>query len=97
MREAPAAADFAHLETRQGVAWRPPGTVEDAMTEHVYKLTEIVGTSHESHDAAIKAALGRAQKSLRNIRWFEVVGQRGYVDGEAIVHQVTLKIGFTLE
>ena len=67
------------------------------MTEHVYKLTEIVGTSDESHERAIKAALARARESLRNIRWFEVVGQRGYVDGETIVHQVTLKIGFTLE
>jgi flavin-binding protein dodecin len=71
--------------------------VEDAMTEHVYKLTEIVGTSHDSHDAAIKAALARAKQSLRNIRWFEVVGQRGYVDGEEVIHQVTLKVGFTLE
>jgi flavin-binding protein dodecin len=67
------------------------------MSEHVYKLTEIVGTSHDSHDAAIKAALGRARKSLRNVRWFEVVGQRGYIDGDEIVHQVTLKVGFTLD
>lgn len=67
------------------------------MAEHVYKLTEIVGTSHDSHEAAIKAALARAQQSLRNVRWFEVVGQRGYVDGDKIIHQVTLKIGFTLD
>jgi flavin-binding protein dodecin len=67
------------------------------MTDHVYKLTEIVGTSHESHDAAIKAALKRARQSLRNVRWFEVVGQRGYVEGDDVVHQVTLKVGFTLE
>jgi dodecin len=71
--------------------------MEDAMSEHVYKLTEIVGTSHDSHDAAIKAALARARKSLRNVRWFEVAGQRGYVDGDEIVHQVTLKVGFTLD
>jgi flavin-binding protein dodecin len=67
------------------------------MADHVYKLTEIVGTSHESHDAAIKAALARARQSLRNVRWFEVIGQRGYVDGDDVVHQVTLKVGFTLE
>jgi flavin-binding protein dodecin len=67
------------------------------MTEHVYKLTEIVGTSPASHDAAIKAALARARQSLRNIRWFEVVGQRGYVDGDTVIHQVTLKVGFTLD
>jgi dodecin len=71
--------------------------MEDAMAEHVYKLTEIVGTSHDSHDAAIKAALARARKSLRNVRWFEVMGQRGYVDGDTVVHQVTLKVGFTLD
>lgn len=68
------------------------------MADHVYKLTEIVGTSHDGHDAAIKAALARAQKSLRNIRWFEIVGQRGYVEPDGgLVYQVTLKIGFTLE
>ncbi len=68
------------------------------MTDQVYKLSEIVGTSHDGQDAAIKAALARAQQSLRNIRWFEVVGQRGYVEQDGkIQHQVTLKIGFTLE
>lgn len=69
------------------------------MAEHVYKLTEIVGTSSEGHDKAIKVALERARKSLRNVRWFEVVAQRGYVDpdSDTVIHQVTLKIGFTLE
>lgn len=68
------------------------------MTDHVYKLTEIVGTSHNGNDAAIKAALERAQKSIRNIRWFEVVGSRGFIeDGGAIMYQVTLKVGFTLD
>ena len=68
------------------------------MADHVYKLTEIVGTSHDGHDAAIKVALERAQKSLRNIRWFEVVGQRGYVEPDGgVIYQVTLKVGFTLD
>ena len=68
------------------------------MADHVYKLSEIVGTSHDGHDAAVKAALERAGKSLRNIRWFEVVAQRGYVESDgSILHQVTLKVGFTLE
>jgi flavin-binding protein dodecin len=68
------------------------------MTDHVYKLSEIVRTSHDGHDAAVKAALERARKSLRNIRWFEVVAQRGYVEADgSILHQVTLKVGFTLE
>ena len=68
------------------------------MADHVYKLTEIVGTSHDGHDAAVKVALERAQQSIRNIRWFEVIAQRGYVDDTgAVLHQVTLKVGFTLE
>lgn len=68
------------------------------MTDHVYKLTEIVGSSEGGHDAAVKVALERAQKSLRNVRWFEVTAQRGYVqkDGK-VIHQVTLKVGFTLD
>ena len=68
------------------------------MAEHVFKLTEIVGTSHDGNDAAIKAALERAQKSIRNIRWYEVVGSRGYLEADGkVIYQVTLKVGFTLE
>jgi flavin-binding protein dodecin len=72
--------------------------MEAAMQDHVYKLTEIVGTSHEGNDAAIKAALARAHKSIRNIRWFEVIGSRGFIEADgAVQYQVTLKVGFTLE
>jgi dodecin len=72
--------------------------MEGAMTDHVYKLSEIVGTSLDGHDAAITAALNRARKSIRNIRWFEVVAQRGYIEADgSLRHQVTLKIGFTLD
>ena len=68
------------------------------MTDHVYKLTEIVGTSHKGNDAAIQAALERAQKSIRNIRWFEVIGSRGFIEESGTVqYQVTLKVGFTLD
>ena len=68
------------------------------MSDHVYKLSEIVGTSRESQDAAIKNALERARKSIRNLRWFEVTNHRGYVDKDGgLMHQVTLKIGFTLD
>jgi dodecin len=68
------------------------------MQDHVYKLTEIVGTSHEGIDAAIKAALARASQSIRNIRWFEVANARGFVEQDGTVqYQVALKIGFTLE
>jgi flavin-binding protein dodecin len=68
------------------------------MTDHVYKYVEVVGTSHNGNDAAIKAALDRVRSTVRNVRWFEVVGQRGFVeDGGAVQYQVTLKVGFSLE
>jgi len=68
------------------------------MQDHVYKLTEIVGTSHEGIEQAIKAGLTRASQSIRNIRWFEVAGIRGFIDGEKNTqYQVTLKLGFTLD
>ena len=68
------------------------------MDDHVFKLTEIVGTSHESIDDAIKTALARSEKSLRNVRWFEVMGTRGLVEPDGkLQFQVTLKVGFTLE
>lgn len=68
------------------------------MSEHTYRVTEIVGTSHEGTDAAIRNALARAAQTLRNIDWFEVVGVRGHVaDGQVGHYQVTLKVGFRLE
>ena len=68
------------------------------MMDHVYKLTEIVGSSPIGHDDAIKVALERARASIRNIRWFEVVAERGYVqDNGEVLFQVTMKIGFTLD
>jgi dodecin len=68
------------------------------MEDHVYKLTEIVGTSHVDVEQAIQAGLDRASKSIRNVRWFEVAGIRGFIDRDgATQYQVTLKLGFTLE
>ncbi len=68
------------------------------MTDKVYKLTEIVGTSTEGTDQAIRAAITRASSSIRNIHWFEVVATRGFVDPDGgIQFQATLKVGFTLE
>jgi len=68
------------------------------MADHVYKYVEVVGTSHDGNDAAIKAALQRVRTTVRNVRWFEVVGQRGFVEPDgAIQYQVTLKVGFGLE
>ena len=68
------------------------------MQDNVYKLTELVGTSHKGTDQALQAALNRASKTIRNIRWFEVVATRGFLDPEGLVqYQVTIKVGFTLD
>lgn len=63
-----------------------------------YKMTEIVGTSPDSFAAAVKSAVKRASKTLRNLGWFEVTDQRGLIkDGEVAEFQVTIKVGFKLE
>lgn len=64
----------------------------------VYKMIEIVGTSNEGFDAAIRGAIERAAKSIRKISWFEVVEQRGTVkDGKVCEFQVKLQVGFHLD
>jgi len=68
------------------------------MAEHVYKKIELVGTSPVSFDQAVKNALDRARKTVRNMRWFEVTETRGYLEDGVIAHwQVPLKVGFTLD
>jgi len=68
------------------------------VTDHIYKLVELVGTSPESVTDAIQNAITRASATIRNIRWFEVIQVRGDVsDGKVAHYQVTLKVGFTLE
>ena len=68
------------------------------MSNHVYKIIEIAGSSQTSIDDAIRNAVTRASKTVRNMRWFEVVETRGHIEGNNVAHfQVTLKIGFTLD
>jgi flavin-binding protein dodecin len=68
------------------------------MSDHVYRVTEIVGSSPESIDTAIRNAIARATSTLRHVDWFEVVSTRGVVaDGDVAHFQVTLKVGFRLE
>lgn len=68
------------------------------MSEHVYKSVELTGSSKTSCDDAIRCAIERASKSIRDIRWFHVIETRGHVDGGKVAYwQVTLKVGFTLE
>ncbi|MBI4027940.1 MAG: dodecin domain-containing protein [Verrucomicrobia bacterium] len=68
------------------------------MKNNIYKKLEIIGTSTSSLEDAINAAVARANKTVRNLRWFEVVETRGAIDkGKVAQWQVTIKIGFTLE
>jgi flavin-binding protein dodecin len=68
------------------------------MSEHVYKTIELVGSSQESTDAAIRNAIARAGKTVRHMDWFEVVETRGHIEDGGVAHfQVKLKIGFRLE
>ncbi|MCX3062784.1 dodecin [Streptomyces beihaiensis] len=68
------------------------------MSNHTYRVSEIVGSSHEGVDQAIRNGVARAAQTLRNLDWFEVTQVRGQiVDGEIEHFQVGLKVGFRLE
>jgi flavin-binding protein dodecin len=68
------------------------------VSEHVYKIVELVGSSTEGTDEAIRNAVARAAKTMRHLNWFEVVELRGHIESGEIAHyQVKLKVGFRLE
>lgn len=68
------------------------------MTDRTYRVTEIVGTSPESIDTAVRNGIRRAGETLRHLDWFEVTEVRGQIiDGEVAHFQVGLKLGFRLE
>jgi flavin-binding protein dodecin len=68
------------------------------MSEHVYKVVELVGTSTASSDDALRNAIETASKTLRHIDWYEVLESRGHVaDGKIAHYQVTVKVGFRLD
>ncbi len=68
------------------------------MTDHVYKILTLVGSSAEGTDQAIRNAIATASSSLRFVEWFEVAETRGHVvDGQVAHFQVTLKVGFRLD
>jgi len=71
---------------------------ERFMADHTYAVTEIVGTSPDSVQQAIRNAVTRASKTLRNLDWFEATQIRGHiVDGEIGHFQVTVKVGFRMD
>lgn len=68
------------------------------MSSNTYSVSEIVGTSPDGMDAAIRNGIDRAGRTIRNIDWFEVVSVRGHADDDQVLHfQVTIKVGFKLE
>jgi dodecin len=68
------------------------------MSNHTYRVIEIVGSSADSVDAAIRNAIGRAAETTRGLDWFEVQSIRGHLEDGAVGHfQVTMKVGFRLE
>ena len=68
------------------------------MSDHIYRVTEVVGSSTATVEDAVQKAVAKASKTLRNLRWFEVKEMRGVVDHGAVSHwQVTVKLGFTLD
>ena len=68
------------------------------MADHIYSISEIVGSSTVGVDEAIKGAVARAAKTLHNLDWFEVTNIRGHIEKNQLSHfQVTLKVGFRVD
>ena len=68
------------------------------MTTHTYKIIELVGTSTNSTDEAIRNAIAKASLTIKHLDWFEVVETRGHIlDGQVAHYQVTIKVGFRIE
>lgn len=68
------------------------------MSDHIYKIVELAGSSTQSFDDAIRNAVERASATLRDLRWFEVTETRGHIeDGKVRYFQVKLKVGFKLD
>ena len=68
------------------------------MQDHVYKILELVGSSEKGIEDAVQNALTRAAKTVREMKWFEIMQARGHIENGTVGHyQVTLRVGFTLE
>lgn len=67
------------------------------MTEHTYKVIDLVGTSSDGIDQAIRNAIERADQTLKALDWFQVTEIRGHIENGHIGHfQVSLKVGFRI-
>jgi len=68
------------------------------MADHIYKIMDLVGTSPNSIEDAVKNAIEKASKTVRNMRWLQVIETRGHIENQKVSHwQVIIKVGFTLE
>lgn len=68
------------------------------MSNHVYKTLELTGSSPSGVEDAVSAAIAKANETIRNMQWFEIVETRGHIQDGKVAHwQVTIKVGFTLE
>lgn len=68
------------------------------MNDHTYKVVELVGSSTEGTDQAIRNAIDRASQTIRDLKWFEVTQMRGHIEDGKVGHfQVVIKAGFSLE
>jgi flavin-binding protein dodecin len=68
------------------------------MSEHVYRSIELTGSSATGIEDAVQKAIAKAAETVRNMRWFQVVETRGYIENDRVAYwQVSVKIGFTLE
>jgi flavin-binding protein dodecin len=68
------------------------------MSKHVYKSLELTGSSDSSIEDAVSTAIAKANETVRNMQWFEIVETRGHIQDGKVAHwQVTVKVGFTLE
>ena len=70
----------------------------EALSDNVYRVIEVVGSSKSGTDDAIRNAISRASQTVNNLDWFEVTETRGHIEDSQIAHfQVTLKVGFKIE
>lgn len=68
------------------------------MSDHIYKHIELTGSSTDGLEDAISKAIERAARTVKNMRWFQVIDTRGHIESGRVAHwQVTIKVGFTLE
>lgn len=68
------------------------------MTDHTYRVIELVGSSEASIEDAIQSAVAKASNTVRHMRWFQVIETRGHIENNQVRHyQVTMKVGFAVE